>query len=176
MNTKHELSREIDMGDLAKGEIVLEVRASPAERVALVRRLGVVSLDHLEATVHVRRLSGGVYGVRGRLSADVTQSCVVTLAPVAASLDDAFSVTWSRDTGWVDEGETLVEVEGAEPFGGDSGTIDVGEAVAQQLALTLDPYPRAPGAQVPALDDDDGPEEEGRRPFATLAELRRRLD
>ena len=176
MDTKYELSREIETSDLAEGEVELEVRASPAERAALVRRLGVIALDRLEARVRARHLSGGIYGVRGRLSADVVQRCVISLEPVATSLDEAMSVTWSPDTGWVDEGETLVEVEGARPSGEDGGAIDIGEAVAQQVALALDPYPRAPGAQVPAVGHDGGPDADVRRPFAALAALRRRPD
>ena len=39
-----------------------------------------------------------------------------------------------------------LESDAAEPFDGDA--IDIGEAVAQQLALALDPYPRAPEARL----------------------------
>ena len=176
MDSQYELSREIELDDLARGEVELEVRARPAERAALATRFALVSLERLGARVRARRLSGGVYGLRGRLSADVTQSCVITLAPFAASIDEGFSLTWSSGSGWVDEGETLVEVEGMRPTAWDGTAIDVGEAVAQQLALALDPYPRAPDAKTTEPAEDEAPEEEGRRPFAALAELRRRLD
>jgi hypothetical protein len=41
--------------------------------------------------------------------------------------------------------------------------LDLGEAVAEQLALALDPYPRVPGAELPEIESD--PQE---RPFAAL--------
>ena len=52
------------------------------------------------------------------------------------------------------------------------GMLDLGEAAAEQLALALDPYPRAPGAALPEIAD----EAEAHRPFAALASLRRRTD
>jgi hypothetical protein len=57
---------------------------------------------------------------------------------------------------------------------------DLGEAVAEQLALALDPYPRAPGAELPAEAAEAGSEEGEATapgpaaPFAALAGLRRR--
>ena len=64
--------------------------------------------------------------------------------------------------------------EDIEPLAGTH--IDAGEAAAEQLALELDPYPRAPGAELaPAADvvgfDGDDGAEEGRHPFARLAAL-----
>ena len=53
------------------------------------------------------------------------------------------------------------------PLEGDS--VDIGEAVAEELSLSLDPYPRAAGAQIegaePAADA-------GHRPFEVLARLK----
>ena len=39
------------------------------------------------------------------------------------------------------------EAELVEPAPG--GVVDIGEAVAQQLSLALDPFPRAPGVAAP---------------------------
>ena len=60
-----------------------------------------------------------------------------------------------------------------EPVSG--GAIDLGETVAQQFALALDPYPRCPDASIEALGAEPQgarPEEGG--PFAALARLKRR--
>jgi len=66
---------------------------------------------------------------------------------------------------------------GEEPSDGDddpddipadeSGVVDLGEELVQQLSLALDPYPRAPGAEIP-------PEHAGgaHGPFAALARLK----
>jgi hypothetical protein len=52
-------------------------------------------------------------------------------------------------------------------------TLDLGEALAEQLALALDPYPRAPGASLAAAEDEED-ESPARGPFAGLAPLRKR--
>lgn len=49
-----------------------------------------------------------------------------------------------------------------------NGMLDLGEAAAEQLGLALDPYPRAPGAVLPEIEDDS---DEG--PFGALGALRR---
>jgi hypothetical protein len=56
-----------------------------------------------------------------------------------------------------------------EPIEGDS--IDIGEAVAQQLSLALDPYPRIGDSDDPLGDPEDQDEPEG--PFAALRGLGR---
>ncbi len=50
----------------------------------------------------------------------------------------------------------------------EGGVLDLGEAAAEQLALALEPYPRAPGEEIEPREDASG-----QRPFAGLASLRR---
>jgi hypothetical protein len=46
--------------------------------------------------------------------------------------------------------------------------------VAEQLALSLDPYPRAPGAELPPLDEPEEPVAPAKpNPFAVLGRLKR---
>ena len=59
--------------------------------------------------------------------------------------------------------EDLDEIESPD------GVADLGEAVTEELALALDPYPRAPNAALP-----DMPDETQGLPFSALASLRRR--
>jgi len=47
------------------------------------------------------------------------------------------------------------------------GLIDLGAALAEQLALSLPPYPRKPGAELPPEARDDSA-----NPFAALSRLR----
>jgi uncharacterized metal-binding protein YceD (DUF177 family) len=101
-----------------------------------------VTLNRLAAEVRLTRRDGGRIELAAELAADVVQSCVVSLAPVAAMVNDRFSLLYAPAP--PDAAETItLDDEIVEVFEGD--IIDIGEAVAQQLALTLDPYPRAPG-------------------------------
>ena len=53
-----------------------------------------------------------------------------------------------------------------------SGHFDLGEALAEELSLSLNPYPRAAGAHLPAALEDPAEEPAPRNPFAKLAALR----
>jgi uncharacterized metal-binding protein YceD (DUF177 family) len=165
-----EFSRTVDTTRLPRDELVQEIAATPAERAALAARFDLVDLARLEARVRLRRLPGGMFRLTADLDADATQTCVVTLEPVAARVTERFTLLFGTvaDTGEIEldgDGETV------EPLA--DGTIDLGEAVAQQLSLALDPYPRAPGAAAPAADDDAPDEERPASPFAALERLRK---
>ncbi len=88
-------------------------------------------------------LGGGLIRLSAELDAEVMQACVVTLEPVASRVEEEFSLLY----GGVEETREVVldaEAEIVEPL--EDGVIDIGEAVAQQLSLALDPFPRAPEA------------------------------
>lgn len=135
-----------------------EISPTPAEREALARRFGLISLDALAAR---GRLEVFARGRRARLTAtlqaDVVQACVVTLAPVPAHVEETFSVDYDRAAA-SPEGEVLVDPDAADPPDPlPEAGVDVGEAVAEHFGLALDPYPRAPGAELgPGAADQDG--------------------
>jgi uncharacterized metal-binding protein YceD (DUF177 family) len=123
-----------------------------------------MALDRLEARVRLRRLAGGYIRLAAELSAEVVQTCVVTLDPFTDRVEDAFTLLY----GAIAEGSEVVlddQDETVEPLAGE--TIDIGEAVAQQLSLALDPYPRSPAA-ASAAEPPAAPQDS---PFAVLASL-----
>lgn len=146
-----------------------KIAASPAECLSLAERLGLLDVNHLEADLRIRPESDGTVRVRGRLRASVVQSCVVSLAPVPEEIDEA--VDWRVPPPGLSAEEAFgeVEAEGPEDVEAEDGLLDLGEASAQQLALALNPYPRAPGAQM----ETDGIDEASRGPFGALAKLKR---
>jgi uncharacterized metal-binding protein YceD (DUF177 family) len=152
-----------------------EIVADPAERAALARRFGFLSLDRLSATLELRRQAGEIIGLTGRLMGDVVQSCVVSLAPVPAHIEADFEASYAATAAAELPAVDLdpLDRDGPEPL--IDGEIDLGEAVAQQLAIALDPYPRAPGAALPAGDFAGAGEQTGKkRPFAVLETLKKR--
>jgi len=135
-----EFSRPVDVTRLGTGEAVYDIAASEAERAALAKRFDLVSLEKLAAHVTLRRLPGGLVRLTASLSADLVQTDVVTLEPVPARVDDDFALLFGKDA---DDAAALdPEAELVEPL--IDGQIDIGEAVAHQLSLAMDPYPRAP--------------------------------
>lgn len=165
-----ELSRPVDISRLGSAEIVHEISATPAEREALARRFGLLGLDRLEARVRLRRTKRGtVLHLAGHLTADVTQECVVTLDPVPNHLEEDFVVVYG-ELPEADIGLDVDDESAVEPM--PEGPLDIGEAVAQELSLALDPYPHAPGAAVDSPAAGEPAKDERINPFSALAKLR----
>ncbi len=162
------------LGEAGIWEITDEISAEPGERAALAQRFGLLSLDRLSATLRLERAGArNLVRIAGCLAAEVTQACVVTLEPVSARLERDFTLFYELDAAAAQgeaggAREVMVEPEAEEPPEpvGPHG-IDLGEAVAQQLAITLDPYPRAPRAALP----EEPRAAEG--PFAALESVKR---
>lgn len=171
-----EFSRPIQIAELAAGAVTLEVEAGPEELRALAGRLSLRLLKRLAATAEFERLGDGDR-VRARVNfvADVIQSCVVTLDPVPAHIEESFGLVFAPEAEIpAERGEVEVDLEGEEPPEPlCEGRFDLGEAVAEHLALALDPYPRKSGASVG--EDFGGSErerdDEDENPFAMLKEL-----
>jgi uncharacterized metal-binding protein YceD (DUF177 family) len=171
-----EFSRLISADQIGVQETVREISANAAERAALAERFGLLSLDRLTASLGLVRRRSGLIQLRGRFEADLVQACVVSLEPVPAHLAAEFTMSFgAAPEGAGDGGEVVVSVEDEDPPEEIvDGRIDLGEALAQQLAVAIDPYPRSPAAQ--AAESADGTEgEAGRKPspFAALSALRR---
>lgn len=169
-----ELSRLVVVERIPASGQTLKIAATPEERAALAKRLDLKAIDRLDGDVRLKRASGGEVRVAGSFSADVVQSCVVTLEPVAQSVEGEFAERFSPDAPPEDaEIEAALEGEDA-PFPIHGGAIDVGEVVAQHLSLSLDPYPRAPGVAFDVYEAGaEAPDEKPESPFAKLASLKR---
>lgn len=169
-----EFSRPVKVEHLAARGTTLRFAADAAERRALADRFGLLSLESLTAEVHLRPIPNSrMVRLRGTLAAEVVQSCVVTLEPVPGRVEESFDLVYAPDSA-ADAGEvdlSMDEADPPEPLV--DGQIDVGEAVAEHLALGLEPFPRAAGARLdPSLLGDEETGAETPHPFAALASLR----
>lgn len=171
----NEFSRIVTPDRLGAPKVTESLEASPEERAAVARRLGLLSLDRLTAELTVKNVGGRLFRVEGVWDAAVRQACVVTLEPVPARLGGRLEASFTADRGGAGSGEVVVDPNApdaddpaeAVPAEG----LDLGELVVQELAVSLDPYPRAPGAEVPA--EYSPPEgEDGGGPFARLKALK----
>lgn len=172
---KPELSRPLAIDALGSTPVVRSIRAEPAELEALTRRLSLVALNSLEATVTVTRQSGGrLIAVSGTFKAEPVQVCVVTLEPFANPVEDQFEIRFTTDP-VATSAEVVIDPDNLdEPEPLEGGVLDLGELVTQFFSLALDPHPRKPGVVFdnPAADDDA--EEGARNPFAVLGALKTR--
>jgi uncharacterized metal-binding protein YceD (DUF177 family) len=172
--TAPEFSRTVRIDAIGEQARPMEIAADQDERAALAARFGLIGLARLEAALTLSR-KGEEVAVRGRLAAAVTQACVATAEPVAAEVDAPFDILFrpQPDAGAPEEEVELSESEMDVVFLA-GAEIDVGEAVAETLALALDPYPRAQGAD-DALKAAGVKSEEEAGPFGALAGLRDKL-
>ena len=150
----------------------LDLVADEQERSAIAKRLGLVSLGRLETHVCLTR-TGEIVRAEGRLLAALDQSCVVTGDPVVAHVDEPFTLLFTPEppSGGLEEEVELGEEECDVVFY-DGAMIDLGGAIADTLALSLDPYPRSAGADA-VLKEAGVMTEEQASPFAVLAKLRK---
>jgi uncharacterized metal-binding protein YceD (DUF177 family) len=163
-----EFSRPVSIARLGDDEAAYPIAASEAERRALARRFGLVALDRFAADVLISRAAGGGFRLKGVIAADIVQDCVVTLEPFASRVNDEFVLIYRRRAARPSE-VVDVDEDDFEPLDGDE--IDIGEAVAQQLSLSLDPFPRAPGVESPGVVQTEAQRSVPPHPFAELAKL-----
>lgn len=170
-----EFSRHVRVDQIPAAGITVELSAKPAELVALAERFDLQSIQDLNATVTLKALAGGaLVRVDGRFIAHVVQTCVVTLDPVPATVEEEFSLTFGAaepEEPGVELELSLDDQDPPDPIV--DGIIDVGEAVAEHVALTLDPFPRKPGIAFECGDPEPVEEEKRPSPFAVLAQLRK---
>jgi len=153
----------------------LDLAADDKERRSIASRLALSGLDRLDAHVTLFR-EGPRVRAQGRLVATLEQSCVITSDPVAAHVDEPFTLMFmpEPETRGIDEELELGE-EDCDVVFYDGAAIDLGSAIADTLALSIDPYPRSASAEA-ALKEAGVLTEEQASPFAALAALKKGSD
>lgn len=169
--TTDDFAHRLPLSQIRDGDRI-DLVADEGERELTADRLNLRSLDRLEAHATLER-KGEIVRARGRLKASLCQSCVVTDEPVDARADEAFDIYFLPEprTDSPDEEVELVESDCDVVFH-DGAAIDLGSAIADTLALALDPYPRSAGAEA-ALKEAGVLSEAEAGPFAALAKLKR---
>ncbi|MFC3078214.1 YceD family protein [Phenylobacterium terrae] len=163
----------IRLSELARGPVTREIVADEAERKAIAKRLGLLSLPSLRARVTVRPWLDGAE-VGGRFEAVVEQECGVTLdafeQPVAGDIEVRVVPAGSPHAPSAEGPEMELDPDAPDQPDELAGEeVDLGEYLVEHLALEIDPFPRKPGVafeyQKPEGDDS---------PFAVLKGLKDR--
>ena len=185
-----EFSRVKTVAELAGGANNLRLEADDAERAALAKRFGLVSLDAFSVIWSSRAWRRDGVTLTGRMTADYVQSCVVTLKPISVHLDEAIEFNCLPESSieqLEEDGELIVvfeEEDAPEPIV--DGRVDLGELASQTLATAIDPYPKSADAGQANLDaqspvngaggENPAPSEDRLKPFAALEKLKNRPD
>ncbi|KHK93150.1 YceD family protein [Novosphingobium malaysiense] len=160
-----EFSRPFDVRQVEGKTPRLE--ASETERAALARRFELVRIDSLSAELELHREDRTVEA-RGRLRAEIVQSCAVSAEDLAVSVDeDLFFRFVPERTDHVPDEEVEIDADDCDEIEYAGTHVDLGEAVAQSLALAIDPFLTGPDAEATREAAGIGsPEDQG--PFAAL--------
>ncbi|MFT3966910.1 MAG: DUF177 domain-containing protein [Sphingobium sp.] len=145
MSQAPEFSRPVRIDQIGADARPQSIAADEAERLALSRRFRLRGLGRLEADYLLVPVAGG-WQATGTIRSEAVQACAATGQDVPEWIEAPFAIRFVREDG--EQGEDEVELSEADcdimPV--EDGRIDMGEAVAQTLALNLDPYPRSPDA------------------------------
>jgi uncharacterized metal-binding protein YceD (DUF177 family) len=156
----------------------LTISADESQREALASLLEITAVERLDVTLNASRFRGGIR-VLGQLTARIEQPCVVTLEPVYQDISEPVDRVFlpgpesTRPAG--SQSEIFVDLEAEDPpdhFEGPDA--DLSGLIVETLALAIDPYPRAPGASLDALEVEEDDEDES--PFSSLKALKDKGD
>ena len=151
------------------------IEADAAQRAALAEEHGLISVESYRAELLVASWKRNGVKISGRVEADITQACIVTLEPVEAHIDEPVEALLLPDDsklgrqGFDGGGEILLDAEGPdspETFSGD--TIDIGALAEQYFGLAIDPYPRKQGASLNAGSETEPAENEFQQKLRSL--------
>lgn len=169
------LSRPISASDVPPDGETVTFSADAAEREALAETFGLSEMVSLTANLLVKPWRGDGLSVAGPVTAVVVQPCVVTLVPVTQTIEEEIALRFQPQSRLrTGTGDIEVDPTGEDPpdvFDGES--IDLGAIAAEHIALGIDPYPRAPGAEFASNGDDSDADDEEPSPFAVLEQLKR---
>ena len=163
-----EFSRVLDARHLPAGPQVLEATAE--ECAAVAQRFGLAEVGSMAATVTCTA-DGPTVRVTGRLRAQIVQSCAVSGEDFPVRIDEPVALVFVPPS-TAPISEDVIELGAAEldEIEMQGAQFDLGEALAQGLALAIDPYAEGPGAEAArrkagVMDPSDT------GPFAVLKKL-----
>ena len=154
--------REVPYADIQTDPRTWPVCASREDMDALAPRVSdVLRIDKLQGDVTLGR-KGSDICVSGKVAAEVTRRCTISLAPMLETIAESFQFRLTREF----SEEDALSDEDIDLLEGDE--IGLGEVLIQQMCLALTPHPQIAGATVDPDHLNDAPRD---NPFAELKGL-----
>ena len=145
--------------------IFLKFVASDKELKSLATRFKFLDVLAFSAELKICKSARDCWDVAGRLRGVVVQACSSTGVPLRETVDFLIEERYVRSVD--NQEEVEVHVGGTEPL--ENEAINIGELLAQSLAIAVKPWPRAPEAPEKYTSGEEFPD----HPFAGLAALKR---
>lgn len=163
------VSFSVNVARLPQKGMPVRIEADQTQRDALSSAHGLEAVSRFVADLLVTNWKRHGVRVSGSVRANITQTCVVTLEPLEATIDEKIEALFLPEDsklgrlGFEAGGEIVLDAEGddaPETFSGDH--IDVGALSEEFFGLAIDPYPRKQGVEVAAeapTDKDNAPDD-----------------
>jgi uncharacterized metal-binding protein YceD (DUF177 family) len=158
------------IGELRK----VTLTANAEERARVASRFDLLALEKLEANCEIQR-DGDMVRAKGHFSAVASQACIASGEPIPVDISEALHILFIPVPDHAPDAEIELDPDDCDSIFHDGKVIDLGEAVAQTLGLSLDPYPRSPTAET-ALRAAGVKSEEEAGAFGALADLKAKLE
>jgi len=160
---KYEFSRPLQVDRVPALGSHERIAADEKECAALAKRLGISKLHSLGGLLKVVPWRDGGLKITGTLKAEVDQVSVISLETFTSTLEYSVERYFlSPRTGNPAPEEDVDIIE--------HGIVDLGEILAETMALELDPYPRQEGE---VFSDIEEPLEPAKvSPFTALSKLK----
>lgn len=156
-----------------------DVRPANYDLAEIAAFMGIREVRDLRLKGEIRPVGQVDWEITGRLTATTVQACVVSLDPVVQNIDEPVARRYVPTPSDVQPTDLDVDPEGDDDPDMIEDALDPGALALEVLALALDPYPRAQGAEIKlarAAPPGITPlEDAALKPFAGLADLKAKL-
>lgn len=159
----------IDIRQITDEPLLLEPDAAARRRLA--GRFGITGIPAMQARVLLVRDKDRITAT-GQLTADIVQACRVSAEDFPVRIDEPIHLRFIPPGGEIaPDAEIELTAQDCDEIVYEDTSFDLGEAIAQTLALAIDPFAEGPNAD--AFRAEHGLGEDNRAgPFAALAALK----
>ncbi|CAH0495742.1 DUF177 domain-containing protein [Novosphingobium sp. CECT 9465] len=166
-----EYSCRIDLRQINDQPVVLE--PGEAERRRLAGRFGITAIDTMRAEVRMT-VDGGKIEAMGHLDAQIVQMCAISGEDFPVTISEPVALRFVPPMKAYDPDEEIeISADDCDEIEYEGTSFDLGEAIAQTLALAIDPFAEGPNADKARIEHKLGGDSET-GPFAALSALKPR--
>lgn len=165
--------RIYNLGSLGRAGDEVTVIAKGEDLLHIAEWAKVRAVESFAATVALQKLSPERFRYEAELHCEIVQDCVVTLEPVRSVVERKVHRELHLSESEQPSADVVVDPESDEDDVREeieSLHYDLAGPLLEELALAIDPYPRAPGV---AFDRPVEPEVRPESPFAVLKNLKK---
>lgn len=174
------IPHSVSVARLPQNGMPVKLTANDKELKLLAKAHDLVSVTSFSADLLVKKWRKDGVKITGTVKASVVQSCIVTLEPIHAVVENEIDTLFVPENSKLarapltTQGEIVIDYDGPdmpETFVGD--TIDVGALAEEFFELGIDPYPRKEGASFDSIIETEEVIEKKPSPFAKLVNFRK---